>query len=62
MNTAETRQAISLLLKSYGHELDLRTKEEGRQSQDKFYDGGEWQRFITGGKKAPTGQIIIAEI
>eukprot|EP00965_Chrysotila_dentata_P193907 6176039-Pleurochrysis_carterae.AAC.1 len=58
---AETRQRLSSMLSSYGYGLGLRTKEEGRQSQDKFYHGGDWQRVISGGKKAPPSQIIIAK-
>eukprot|EP00965_Chrysotila_dentata_P211812 6186654-Pleurochrysis_carterae.AAC.1 len=53
---------MSKLLKSYGLGLDLRTKEEGRQSHEKFYDGGEWQIFCEGGKKSPPGTRIVAEL
>eukprot|EP00965_Chrysotila_dentata_P016653 552649-Pleurochrysis_carterae.AAC.1 len=34
---------MSAHLKTYGLGLDLRTKEERRRSQKKFYDDGEWQ-------------------
>ena len=59
---ADVRHEISALLISYGLGLDLRTKEEGRVAQDKFYDGGEWHKFISGSKKSPRGERIIAEI
>eukprot|EP00965_Chrysotila_dentata_P082550 2725002-Pleurochrysis_carterae.AAC.1 len=53
---------MSAHLKTYGLGLDLRTKEEGRRSQEKFYDGGEWQVFCEGGKKSPPGARIVAEL
>eukprot|EP00965_Chrysotila_dentata_P008629 280695-Pleurochrysis_carterae.AAC.1 len=53
---------MSTRLKEYGLGLDLRTKEEGRQSHEKFYDGGEWQIFCEGGKKSPPGARIVAEL
>ena len=58
----DVRHEISALLISYGLGLDLRTKEENRVAQDKFYDGGEWHKFIAGGKKNPRGQVTIAQI
>ena len=56
------RADISSYLGSVGLGLDLRTKEEGRQSQDKFYDGGVWHTFCIGGKKNPPGPKIIADL
>eukprot|EP00965_Chrysotila_dentata_P087477 2888249-Pleurochrysis_carterae.AAC.10 len=43
---SDVRSDISEYLVSIGLPLDLRTKEGGRQSMDKFYDGGDWQRLI----------------
>ena len=56
------RAEISDYLKSIGLGLDLRTKDEGRQAQDKFYDGGVWHTFCVGGKKNPPGPVIIARL
>eukprot|EP00965_Chrysotila_dentata_P178679 5900971-Pleurochrysis_carterae.AAC.1 len=58
----DTRGKISAYLASIGLPLDLRTKEEGRQSVDKFYDGGAWQQFVLGGGKSPGGPVIIARL
>jgi hypothetical protein len=56
------RAEISEYLSSIGLGLDLRTKEEGRQAQEKFYDGGVWHTFCVGGKKNPPGPKIVAKI
>eukprot|EP00965_Chrysotila_dentata_P228577 6196682-Pleurochrysis_carterae.AAC.1 len=40
----------------------MRTKEEGRLSTEKFYDGGVWHQFICEGGKSPGGPVIIAHL
>eukprot|EP00965_Chrysotila_dentata_P257974 6213059-Pleurochrysis_carterae.AAC.6 len=50
------------VLRECGLSIDLRTMEEGRQVQDKFYEGGEWQRFCCGGGLSPGGPVIIAKL
>eukprot|EP00965_Chrysotila_dentata_P043016 1428389-Pleurochrysis_carterae.AAC.1 len=52
---AEVREKMHGLLQQYGLAIDLRTKEEGRQTQEKFYEGGEWQKFCCGGGDSPGG-------
>eukprot|EP00965_Chrysotila_dentata_P015058 498646-Pleurochrysis_carterae.AAC.1 len=61
-DAADTRATISKYPTSIGfHPLDLRTKDEGRISMDKFYDGGTWHQFICRGGKSPGGSVIIAK-
>eukprot|EP00965_Chrysotila_dentata_P187801 6172356-Pleurochrysis_carterae.AAC.1 len=59
---AEVRSRMQDLLSEIGLPLDLRTKEEGRQAQDKFYEGSEWQRFCGGGGHSPGGPVIVAQL
>ena len=59
---AAVRSDMSDYLKTHGLPLDLRTKEEGRVAQDKFYDDCEWNRFIEGGGKSEGGPVMIAAL
>ena len=59
---AAVRRDISDYLKDRGLPLDLRTKEEGRVAQDKFYDDCDWHRFCEGGGKSEGGPVMIAAL
>lgn len=56
------RVDVEAWLRECGLWLDLRTKEEGRQTQDKFWDDCDWQQLCEGGGKSPGGAVVFAKI
>ena len=58
----DAREEISAYLKEIGHPLDMRTKDEGRVREAKWFTGEAWISFCAGKGKSPGGPIAIAHI
>ena len=58
----DARELISAQLKLWKHPLDMRTKDEGRVREAKWFTGEAWVSFCAGTCGSPGGPVAIATI
>jgi hypothetical protein len=58
----DARELISAQLKAWKHPLDMRTKDEGRVREAKWFTGEAWVSFCAGTCGSPGGPIAIATL
>ena len=56
----DARQQVQEKLAEFGHHLDLRRKDAGRDGSKKWFTGEAWGRLIAGDGKSPGGPVAIA--
>ena len=58
--TAASRQAAMEYFSSIGCGIDLKTKEEGRRAEEKWFSGADWQRVVEGSDDKHPGGLADA--
>ena len=56
------REEIAVYLKSIGHPLDTRKKDDGRQRESKWFTGEGWHSLVAGKRSSPGGPVAMASI